>query len=409
MHKRGTKGSSGRTPSLDHARRANMLLALHRLMTPDPYQATKYSYKDRKHVTSAVTSGPGCQRVLTSLANSLRGGISNVADPETGTTPTAAASAGQVQGSAKWETTVRSSTTTTPSRRAGGAAAGQEPKDDWRECVGGEHGIRPHASTILKVARVWYGCEKRSAEASVCSEPRCPRCWRVGGSRALENVELSCSRLKHGVPPKASSGKGFLTGGNVKSAARGGSTPRAWAVGEGSGEDVEIFTNPAARSQNLSGDGQVTLGKILYFFDHVGNGPPGSNESGPRTQYVLVYEYVTCGRGRTKKEDPATKHPTYWLQGGVRVEPSIFPVEAIRRTVHMYHLCPVSTFGESGSGATSAKRCCGLVDDKRKQGGGGKVWKHHYALATVDPSTSQRDAYYMLNEHWRGVFQDGVV
>lgn len=92
--------------------------------------------------------------------------------------------------------------------------------------------------------------------------------------------------------------------------------PQAWAVGEGSGEDVEIFTIPAARSQDLSGDGEVTLGKILNFFDHTGNGPAGPNESGSLMQYVLVHEYVTCARGRTKKEDPATQHPTYWLRGG---------------------------------------------------------------------------------------------
>lgn len=224
----------------------------------------------------------------------------------------------------------------------------------------------------------------------------------------MENIEISCSRLKHGVPPKASSGKGFLTGGDVKSATTGSDTPRGWAVGEGGGEDVEIFTNPVACRGDLSGDGEVTLGKLLYFFDHTGNPRHGPSTSGPVMQYALVYEYVTCGRGRTKREDPATQHPTYWLQGGLRAEPSAFPVEAVRRTVHMYHLCPASTLERPPGAPSALRQCCGLVDDKLTRGGGGKVWKHHYVLATGHQSTSQRDAY-MLNEHWRGVFQDGVV
>lgn len=74
MHKRATKQSSGRNPALDHARRANTLLGLHRLMMPDPYQASKFSYSGNQHVTEAVTSVPRCQRALSYLANSLRGG-----------------------------------------------------------------------------------------------------------------------------------------------------------------------------------------------------------------------------------------------------------------------------------------------------------------------------------------------
>lgn len=411
MHKRATKGGSGRNPALDHARRANMLLALHRLMTPDTYKASKYSYKDKKHITTAVTSGLRCQRALTSLASRLRGGISNVVDAEAETKPTTAQSTGQVPGSATWDAMVRLSDASTPIPGSA-AAGGEEAKDDWQHrVVTGEYGIRPRASTILKAARVWYGCgQGNNVASSACSEPKCPRRWR-GGPRRLENLRISCSRFKHGVPPRASSGKGFFTGGDVKNATRGGDTPRAWAVGEGSGENVEIFTNPDARRQGLSGDGDVTLGKLLYFFDHVGNPRrSGSTERGPLMHYALVYEYVTCGRGRTKREDPATKHPTYWLQGGIRAEPSVFPVEAIRRTVHMYHLCPASSLaGDLGRGASSAaNRCCGLVDGKATRGGGGKVWKHRYVLATARQPETQRDAY-MLNEHWRGVYQDGVV
>lgn len=153
MHKRGTKGSSGRNPAFDHARRANTLLAMHRLMTPDPYQATKFSYKQKKHVTTAVTGGPGCQRALTFLAGSLRGGISNVVDAEVEAKPTASQSTGQVRGSAMWKTTVRRSSDASSPSIGGGAAAEEEASNDgWQDCVRGEHGIRPHANTILKAA-----------------------------------------------------------------------------------------------------------------------------------------------------------------------------------------------------------------------------------------------------------------
>lgn len=232
-----------------------------------------------------------------------------------------------------------------------------------------------------------------------------PEVLEVGG-QSLKNQKLSCSRFKHGLPPKVSSGCGRLKGGDVQSATTEGLTPRAWAVGPG-GEDVEIFTTPEARRQNLSGDGEVTLAKILYFFDVEGNQRLNSVEtSGPTMEYVLVYEYVTCGVGRAKKEDPATKHPTYWLQGGTRVTPSVFPVEAIRRHIHMYHFCPASTFAVVGSPSSSAPHSCGLCDDDPRKGGG-PIWKHHYNLAAAH-GQGGRDAY-MLNEHWRGPCQDGVI
>ena len=91
-----------------------------------------------------------------------------------------------------------------------------------------------------------------------------------------------------------------------------GITPRDWAVGDGSGEAVEIFTSCRMHAAGLSVDGGVTLAKILYFFDHEGNKQTGHpHEQGPIMEYVLVYEYVTRGKGRSKLGDHATEHPTY--------------------------------------------------------------------------------------------------
>lgn len=86
--------------------------------------------------------------------------------------------------------------------------------------------------------------------------------------------------------------------------------------------------------------------------------------------------------------------------------PSVFPVDAIRRHVHMYHLCPASHFEPQAANTAAIAESCGLRDDDT--GKGAKVWKHHYILAAAKPLSGQRDAY-MLNEHWRGAFQDGVV
>ena len=275
---------------------------------------------------------------------------------------------------------------------------------------------------ILHAANVWYACH-RSPSARPCDEIRCPKCWE---GVDLQHDFVRCSRFKHNVPPKASSGLGRLKGGNVRHAANGGPTPRAWAVGDEAGEDVEIFRNPHARRNDLTGDGRVTLAKILYFFDHRGNRRPGHpvDEGGPMMEYVLVFEYVTCGAGRSTKPDSVTKHPTYYLQGNAGTRPSVFPVDAIRRHVHMYHLCPHASFsyramneGSSGvhrrgtfdtnRGESDTPSRCGLRRATAGDGGG-LVWKHHFFLAHSNSNIRQRDIY-MLNEHWHSAFQDGVI
>ncbi|CAN0347514.1 unnamed protein product [Ectocarpus sp. 4 AP-2014] len=111
-------------------------------------------------------------------------------------------------------------------------------------------------------------------------------------------------------------------------------------------------------------------------------------------EFVLAYEFVTCGSGRSKKADSVTQHLTYLLQGGIQAVPSVYPIEAIRRHVMMYHHYPASSFATEVS-HTPAPDSCGLHDDDRARGGG-EVWKHHYRLAAANHS-GQRDAY-MLRE-----------
>lgn len=324
-------------------------------------------------------------------------------DAADGMPPTASARSGQHPGSAMWRAEVVRDGDADEAISDGDSSAGGGNTAPWVACVSGERGIRPHEATILRAAGVWFGCGRPHHDPGSCSETRCPRCWG-GRPDKLDNSSISCSRFKHGVPPRASSGLGRFKGGDVKTATNDGPTQRGWAVGDGQGEDVEIFLTPDARASDLSGDGDVTLGKILYFFDIEGNQRADTAcDSGPIMEFVLVYEYVTCGVGRSRKPEHATKHPTYWLRGGRAVVPSVFPVDAIRRHVQMSHLCPVSSFENKNP---SPLLSCGLRDE---EGGRVQVWRHRYNLAATDQAGTHRGDAYMLNEHWRNVFQDGVV
>ncbi|CAB1113642.1 unnamed protein product [Ectocarpus sp. CCAP 1310/34] len=389
-HKKHNKSGSSRDPPAHHARSTNAKLALMRLATTETYTATRYSYSKKTKITETVTSGPGCQRVLQALDDSLSGGITNVVDGTEGTKPTAAMLAGQPHGSATWRATILRQDAA-PDDVGTGSTGGGGPREAWEACLS-EGAVRPSAGAILNANTLWYACGRSDGD----------------GRDSLKNDDIICYRIKHGVPAEISSGLGRFKGGDVKAATAGGATPRHWAVGSGQGDAVEIFTNHKAKRDDLSGDGHVTLARILYFFDHKGNRRPDSTpDAGPDSamEFVLAYEFVTCGSGRSKKADSVTQHPTYWLQRGVKQVPSVYPIEAIRRHVMMYHHCPGSSFA-TGVSHTPAPDSCGLHDDHRARGGG-KVWKHHYRLAPANPS-GPRDAY-ILKEHWRSSFQDGVV
>ena len=129
-------------------------------------------------------------------------------------------------------------------------------------------------------------------------------------------------------------------------------------------------------------------------------------------EYVLVYEYVTRGKGRPKLGDHVTEHPTYFLQARPRTKSSVFPVGAIRRHVHMFYTCPLGSFAAASASSSvpqemDAPSMCGLHSSANTKGGG-KVWKHHYHLASAAQGNIQRYSY-LLNEHWHSAFQDGVV
>ena len=257
--------------------------------------------------------------------------------------------------------------------------------------------------------RLWHGCSGTVGDP-VCDDGRCPACGADGRPMSGDIHRL---RYKHGVPSWASSG---LDRWSVRSATSDGVAPRAWAVGDGMGEDVEIHTHRQSRDKGMSGDGDVTLGKILYFFDHSlyphQNGPTAG--AAPLEEWVLVHEYITCGLGRGELRDSITKPPTDWLQGNA-VPPSVFPVSSIRRHVHMYHLCPLPRVSSQSTGSggmpAGAETEEGWVCGRSHEGkatSGKKVWIHKYRLAAKAAGTTTRYKY-MLNEHWHIAFQDGVI
>lgn len=364
----------------------------------ETWTATRYDRSSREHVNGVERAGEGCSRVLRSLAGFLRGGLDTPGGEPEGAPP----ARGQFHGAALWDAKI------VP--RSGAEQKEEEQTDEaqgWASRIS-ESGVLPHEQCVIDAARLWYGC-RRPPHLRPCDEPRCPACW---DGADLQHVRIRCSRFKHNVSAKSSSGLGRLKGGNVRLASNDGPSARAWAVGDDSGEDVEIFRNPTALRNGTTGDGGVTLAKILYFFTHEGNRrAAASTDEGPQMEYVLVYEYVTCGPGRSKRPDSVTQHPTYFLRGNPAVTPSVFPAEAIRRHVHMYHLCPQGSFTpqgiNNGGSAEDPEGRCGL---RRADGGegGGFVWKHHFNLTGPQVHNHQRDTY-MLNEHWHSSFQDGVV
>ena len=160
------------------------------------------------------------------------------------------------------------------------------------------NGIRFDADSVLDwfgIVPQWAFARSVTLEMSWESEPGAEPI-----TKRSEPRKTTFGRAPPQIPPQ------FIRGGAVESATEDGPTPHAWADGVGSGEGVEIFCSPEARRRNRAGDGEVALGKILYFFSVRANRRPGDVGRGPLMEYVLVYKYVTCGTGRSKKEEAAT-------------------------------------------------------------------------------------------------------
>lgn len=252
-HKRANKYGSGRDPAAHHARRENTALAIGRMARGQSWVAGGFDYVGRTGFTPRPqTAGVGCIRVLNCMTDCLRGDIVSPTDPDEGAGPSRAMAVGTYAGAAMWDAEILRI-------RDANAVAHSEAmpaREEWIRGVA-QSGVVPHEKKIKDALRVWFGCGRRAAEPA-CDDTRCPDCWLEGEEMT---GYISCSRFKHGAR-----GLGRWKGGDVRSASLEGVTPRAWALGDGMGEDVEIYTHRQAKDKGLSRYGNVTLGKILYFF-----------------------------------------------------------------------------------------------------------------------------------------------
>lgn len=185
-----------------------------------------------------------------------------------------------------------------------------------------------------------------------CDEALCPRCSEGGPGGTFDSDDVRCSAIKHRAPPKASSTLGRWRGGQLRKAAEAGPA-NAWVLDEWLGEDVEIYTCPKACNDGLIDGHNLTMAKIVYFFQHEGNRRAGEADDspGPSSEWVLVYEYCTDSSQGDGVQTPAptpdttTLHPLYSLRATRSCRPSTYPITAIRKHVLCTHACSEGVCG----------------------------------------------------------------
>lgn len=372
IHKRSNASGSGRDPAAHHIQRWNTRLALEAMADGTSWVAVGRDRVRGGRTKYSVTTGPGCARLLSRLRETLRGGLG--CPNETDNNPNVRSTA------------VKSSTWAMqlwPGRRDWAPDGRHGPEGQsvkWQAAIRRSY-MRPDAGTLARAYRTWFSCGRRDAQAP-CDAAACPSCWVAGsgGAAGLANTSIEGSKDCWHAPHAESSGTGRWRGGAVETAGQAGAE-HGWALGQGGGEDVEIYVNPRALATRSVGLGNVTIGRILYFFTHVGNKRP--NGTAPTTKWVAVYEYVSTepGDGAPIRRDSATQHPVFALraEGG---RSRVFPIKAIRRHVSMIHACPL-------------RGQCKPAETAR-----GPVLRHHYKLAGERGRAAD---HYLLNEHQHSV------
>lgn len=400
-------------------RRMNTTCAWHALANGIPWTVTKYnrSKKVREEVT--VQPGVDCIRIVRQLTRDLPGGLDSPPDiAASSPTPTTAMAADVPhRGAAMWDAVLFSAS----ARQAPDAAGSGSDRPNWKDVVSVGR-FRPDEKELRKAYQSYFGCARRRDSSTLCGDERCPRCWR--NPAKLEIQSVSCSRFNHSASKKASSGTGRWKGGDARAAGSfAPSSQDEWVFGAWSGENVEVHKGKAPY-RDRPPVSTLTMVKIVCFFSHRGNAGAGGDgaERGsrrPTTEFVLGFEYVSAGIGQSRLSDVTTEHPIVLLRG--RSRPLVWPVSAIRRHVHLYHLCPArlhpvneagKNVDDSGtelrpSEELSERPCadwmCRIASSPT---GGGQVWKHKYRLA--NPSEPSYDKY-ILNEHHHSIFQDTFI
>lgn len=167
----------------------------------------------------------------------------------------------------------------------------------------------------------------------------------------------------------------------------------ARVLGAAGGDSVEIWkAPPPADDDGPVEPSSLTMAKIIYFFKHKSNANAEGDDS-KETWRVLVYDYVGVGEGNERVLDHITQHPVLRLRG--RGRPLVYPADAIRRQVHMYHRCPEA--GEWACGEAPAAPGSGVH----------KVWRHKFRL--LSPIAGDGYDHYLLNEFHHTASRDSFV
>lgn len=292
---------------------------------------TARGWEGRKWVDRTVTAGDLCRRTLQEVFSILPLAPD---DSDSG-----ALRAGRPWGFVEWDVELVGMDGVARSDADGA-------RDEWKTVVAA---TLPSAGGLVTLYKEKLGCG-REETGEPCESGVCALCWQ--GRRHLHNGSVSCFNHWGNAPAEASAGTGTLRGGPVKDAAAFADT---WMIQEtSSADDVELYVDVDARRSGERGQTATTLGRIAYFFEHQGNDSrhpiDGEVQEGEWTIWVAVQEYVTAGRGQSRKVDPETGCDVFTLRRSFK----LFPASCIRSMVHMVHAC-ARTGGSS----------CGLV---RKEG-----------------------------------------
>lgn len=222
---------------------------------------------------------------------------------------------GSHQGSAIWDASLRQDSHDWV--EVGGD--GDETPPKWEAIVASGR-FRPTLSAMKAACKAAFACRRETGDVSPrCAELRCPTCWTNTGN--LDSSTIQCSRYNHFASLQASSGTRIWKGGDARSAAdylKDYGPPDAWVLGEGGGQDVEVWRGTPPTGGDATASSSVeyrSMGKIVYFFKHRGGAREGRAEPGPETWWVLLFEYVSAGSGKPRLPDAVTQHPVMRLRG----------------------------------------------------------------------------------------------
>jgi len=325
------------------ARRLNTRIAATAMMDGVEWEARCYNKRRHRWETEKVRASPHCRELMRTLLDSSQAPRKH--------------GVGRARRTVDWIMTVNTK---------GAKIAGlPDEEEGWIDSIA----RASQGFNLRDLNKKWYGCGRLTQE-DLCGRPRCMRCWK-SRNKGFTETEVRCSNNWTGAPPRASGGGGTLRGCPVQLA-----TPnnRQWMVAsQPGGTDVELYSDRAAlEAQKPGSTGSCTLGKVAFFLEHMGNPPQGEGTVGEIFRWVGVAEYFSASSGGGGNKDAATGHPVLRLGESL----SFFPVEAIRRVVHIHHAC-----GQDGR--------CKAVSDGNKA----PVWRHD-----VRPGDG-----FLCNEHFHSV------